>query len=302
MADLKKTREQNKEGAFFVDSSCIDCGTCYWMAPDTFVNKDGQSAVFQQPSSLNEATSALRALYSCPTFSIGHKDKSPLDKEVEASFPFPIGDPKDFIYLTGFHAENSFGATSYFIERKGPEGPKNILVDSPRFFSKMAKKLYDRGGALYQFLTHRDDIADTDRYFKAFSPLGKTKRIIHQDDATKDPLKSYEIILKGFEPYQLDSETVIIPVPGHTRGSCVLLYKNKYLFTGDHLAYSLKLKQLIAFKRACWYDFNIQIESMKKLLDFSFSYILPGHGAPFGTTQEKMKKELEKCIQWMESS
>lgn len=300
MADLKKTRVHNEEGAFFVDTSCIDCGTCYWMAPDTFANRDGQSAVFHQPESSIEKASALRALYSCPTFSIGNTEKSDLDKEIEASFPFPIGDPKDSIYLTGFHAENSFGATSYFIERKELETSKNILVDSPRFFSKMAKKLCDRGGAQYQFLTHRDDIADTDRYFKAFSPLNKTKRIIHQDDATNDSLKSYEIILTGHEPYQLDSETVIIPVPGHTRGSCVLLYKNKYLFTGDHLAYSMKLKHLIAFKGACWYDFSIQIQSMKKLLDFSFSYVLPGHGAPFGTTPEKMKKELEKCIQWME--
>ncbi len=301
MAELKKTRPQNKVGDFFVDTSCIDCGTCYWMAPDTFIHKEGQSAVFHQPDSSNEKSKALRALYSCPTFSIGHTQKSSLDKEVEASFPFPIGDPKDSIYLTGFHAENSFGATSYFIEREGIEGPKNILIDSPRFFSKMAKKLCERGGAYYQFLTHRDDIADTDKYFEAFSAQNEPKRIIHKDDATKDSLKSYEIILTGHEPYQLDSETLIIPVPGHTRGSCVLLYKNKYLFTGDHLAYSMKLQQLVAFKRACWYDFTVQIESMKKLLNFSFSYILPGHGAPFESTPENMKKELEKCIQWMES-
>ena len=301
MAEFKKTRPQNKEGDFFVDTSCIDCGTCYWMAPDTFIHKEGQSAVFHQPDSAHGKSSALRALYSCPTFSIGHTKKSTLDKEVEASFPFPIGDPKDSVYLTGFHAENSFGATSYFIERKGKGSPKNILIDSPRFLSKMAKKLCERGGARYQFLTHRDDVADTDKYFKAFSAQNETKRIIHQDDATKESLKSYEIVLKGNEPYQLDSETLIIPVPGHTRGSCVLLYKNKYLFTGDHLAYSTKLQQLVAFKRACWYDFTTQIESMKKLLNFSFSYVLPGHGAPFESTPENMKKELKKCIQWMES-
>ena len=301
MANLKKARAQNEKGAFFVDDSCIDCGTCYWMAPETFSNKDGQSAVKEQPIDLDQRASALRALYSCPTFSIGHMEKGPLDKEVETSFPFPIGNPEDSIFLTGFHAESSFGATSYFIERGGPENLGNILIDSPRFFSKMVNKLKDKGGAKYQFLTHRDDIADTDLYWKTFSPENKTKRIIHQDDATKKSLQSYEIQLKGHEPYKLDSETLIIPVPGHTRGSCVLLYKNKYLFTGDHLAYSMKLKQLVAFKRACWYDFNIQIESMKKLLDYSFSFVLPGHGAPFESQPEQMKKELEKCIRWMES-
>ena len=299
MADLKKARKQNEKGDFFVDSSCIDCGTCYWMAPETFSNKEGQSAVTQQPKEINTLTSALKALYSCPTFSIGNTNKSSLDKKIKASFPLPIGDPKDSIFLTGFHAESSFGATSYFIERDGLKG--NILIDSPRFFSKMVKRLKDRGGVKYQFLTHRDDIADTDSYWETFFPLYQTKRVIHQDDTTNERQKSYEIQLKGLDPYQLDSETTIIPVPGHTQGSCVLLYKNKYLFTGDHLAYSLKLKQLVAFKRACWYDFKIQIESMKRLLDYSFSFILPGHGAPFQSSPEKMKRELEKCIQWMES-
>ena len=299
MADFKKARKQNAQGAFFVDSSCIDCGTCYWMAPNTFSHEEGQSAVKEQPQELDQMTSALQALYSCPTFSIGNTKKGTLDKEVEASFPTPIGDPKDSVFLTGFHAENSFGATSYFIERNKRQGKGNILIDSPRFFSKMAKKLMDRGGVDYQFLTHQDDIADTDLYWEKFSPLNQTKRIIHYDDITKEPQKSYEIQLKGSEPYQLDSETTIIPVPGHTRGSCVLLYKNKYLFTGDHLAYSLKLKQLIAFKRACWYDFKVQIESMKRLLDFSFSFVLPGHGSPFECPPDKMRGELEKCIKWM---
>ena len=114
-----------------------------------------------------------------------------------------------------------------------------------------------------------------------------------------EDLKSYEILLKGNDSFFLDDDLQIIPVPGHTKGSSVLLYKNKYLFTGDHLAFSRKLQQLIAFKRHCWYDFEKQIQSMEKLLQFQFEYVLPGHGAPFHSTQ--MKKELEKCIDWMKT-
>lgn len=33
----------------FVDETCIDCDTCRWMQGDTFVHKDGKSAVARQP-------------------------------------------------------------------------------------------------------------------------------------------------------------------------------------------------------------------------------------------------------------
>lgn len=32
-----------------MDETCIDCDTCRWMQSDTFVHKDGKSAVVRQP-------------------------------------------------------------------------------------------------------------------------------------------------------------------------------------------------------------------------------------------------------------
>ncbi|MDC0255766.1 MBL fold metallo-hydrolase [Bacteriovoracales bacterium] len=286
VARLSLKREQNKNGPFFVDTSCIECGTCYWMAPNTFKSSEGKSAVYSQPQNSTEEEEALKALFSCPTFSIGSSEK-----KVESYFPFPFGEPEDLVFLTGYHSEKSFGATSYFIQRK--DG--NILIDSPRYLKKMATKLEKKGGLRFQYLTHRDDIGDTDSYWKHF----QTQRIIHQDDATREDLRKYEIQLKGNDSFSLDDDLEIIPVPGHTKGSSVLLFKNKYLFTGDHLAYSKKLQQLIAFKNHCWYNFEEQIKSMEKLLQLQFEYVLPGHGAPFHSKQ--MKKELKKCIDWMKA-
>jgi hypothetical protein len=38
MAKVEKRRLENVEGNFYVDSTCIDCDTCRWVAPNTFIS------------------------------------------------------------------------------------------------------------------------------------------------------------------------------------------------------------------------------------------------------------------------
>jgi hypothetical protein len=45
----------------------LDCLGCRWMAPATFVERGGMSAVWQQPASHEQRVHALQALLSCPT-------------------------------------------------------------------------------------------------------------------------------------------------------------------------------------------------------------------------------------------
>jgi ferredoxin len=71
MAHLSQKRTENMSGDFYVDSTCIDCDTCRWMAPEVFHRDSDQSAVFHQPANPNERLRALQALLSCPTASIG---------------------------------------------------------------------------------------------------------------------------------------------------------------------------------------------------------------------------------------
>jgi len=59
------------------------------------------------------------------------------------------------------------------------------------------------------------------------------------------------------------------------RGHAVLLYRNKFLFTGDHLAWSPNPNSLIAFRSACWYSWTEQTRSMAKILDYDFEWVLP---------------------------
>lgn len=287
MAHLNQRRAQNITGDFYVDSSCIDCDACRWMTPEVFHRADQQSAVYHQPANETERLRALQALLSCPTSSIGTVDKPKEIKDVQQSLPIPIADN---VYHCGYHSENSYGAASYLIQR--PQG--NILIDSPRFTPPLVKRLEAMGGIRYMYLTHQDDVADHHKYRQHF----QCERILHRDDITTDT-RDVEIPLTGSEPYPLDKDLLIIPVPGHTKGHTVLLYKNKFLFTGDHLAWSDQLQQLIAFRRYCFYSWKELIKSMERLTNYSFEWVLPGHGRRYHTDLQTMQDQLNQCLVWM---
>ena len=289
MAHLKDRRPQNVDGDIYVDSSCIDCDTCRWMVPDIFTREDGQSAVSQQPATEADRLAALQAVLSCPTASIGTIAPPTDMKAAQASFPIPIADN---VYHCGYHSEKSYGAASYFIQR--PEG--NILIDSPRFAAPLVKRLEALGGVRYLYLTHRDDVADHQQFHDRFG----CDRLLHRDDVTADTA-AVEIVPEGAAPTELDAAVKIIPVPGHTKGHTVLLYRDRFLFTGDHLAWSVRLHQLYAFHRFCWYSWPQQIESMAKLTAYDFEWVLPGHGRRHHADSATMAQQLQKCVDWMKA-
>ncbi len=287
MAQLKQRRPENQSGNFYVDQSCIDCDTCRWMAPEVFHQAGEQSAVYHQPSNETEQLRAMQALLSCPTASIGTVEKLKDIKTVHQSFPLLI---EDNVYHCGYHSESSYAATSYFIQRE--DG--NILIDSPRFAPPLVKRLEALGGIRYLYLTHQDDVADHQKFHDHFG----CDRILHTDDITAET-QSVEIQLSGFEEVALAPDVLIIPVPGHSKGHTVLLYNHKFLFTGDHLAWSDSLNQLYAFRRYCWYSWSDQINSMKKLTNYSFEWVLPGHGHRHHTDSITMQKQMQECVNWM---
>lgn len=289
MATLTQRRPQNIEGNFYVDRTCIDCDTCRWMAPETFHRADEQSAVYHQPTSDVERLKAMQALLSCPTASIGTLEKPRDIKDVQQSIPIPIADN---IYHCGYHAENSYGAASYLIRRE--DG--NILVDSPRFTPPLVKRLEELGGVRYLYLTHRDDVADHRKFHDRFG----CDRLLHADDITADT-QDVEIPLSGTEPIPFAPDVEIIPVPGHSKGHTVLLYAQKFLFSGDHLAWSAYFSHLHAFHRYCWYSWDEQIRSMERLANYSFEWVLPGHGRRYHSDRATMQQQMQQCVEWMKS-
>jgi glyoxylase-like metal-dependent hydrolase (beta-lactamase superfamily II)/ferredoxin len=265
VARVAQRLPENAPGAFFVDDSCIDCDACRQIAPATFARSRrlGQSIVAAQPASVAAETRARMAVVACPTASIGSSPKRPVGDAV-AAFPERI---EDEVYYCGWHAEASYGAASYLIVR--PRG--NVLVDSPRAARPLFERLDALGGVRTMVLTHRDDVADHAAFARRFG----CERIMHAADAGRLPV---ERRLTGADPIVLDDELTVVPVPGHTRGSIALLYRDKFLFTGDHLWWDEDDERLDMGRDVCWYDWPEQLRSLEKLRAYRFEWVLPGHG------------------------
>ena len=286
MANTKRAYSDNVSGDFFVDETCIDCDMCRQIAPSVFQEASDYSFVYHQPETPAEQNRAAMALVACPTGSIGARRKLDLNAAF-AAYPELV---EDNVYFCGYASPNSYGAASYLIVR--PEG--NVLVDSPRFAKNLVRRLEDLGGISLMFMSHRDDVADHDKFKEHFG----CRRIIHRADARG---VEAEQLLEGHETIALDKDLLAIPVPGHTRGHVVLLYRDKFLFTGDHLAWSDERRGLHAFRSVAWYSWREQTQSMKRLLDLRFEWVLPGHGRRGHQPANVMHKKLKECIDWMET-
>lgn len=284
MASLKKCLKSNVNGDFYVDSSCIDCDTCNWVAPACFAGAGNASVVYCQPTTAAERYRAELALVACPVGAIGTRERHDLSAAREG-FPELIDGN---IHHCGYHAASSYGATSYLIVRPGG----NILVDSPRFAGPLVRRIEALGGIKTMFLTHRDDVADHRKFRDHFGCV----RILHRNDVTRDTAE-VEIKLEGDGPIAFDPEVTLIPTPGHTAGSTSMLYQNRFLFTGDHVWWSPERQRINASCEVCWYDWELQQRSFARLLEHRFEWLLPGHGQRCHFSEARMRAELQRTLE-----
>ncbi len=282
MAEVSKRLPENVPGDFFVDSTCIDCDTCRQIAPATFGETGDSSFVQLQPRSEAERRAACRALVACPTASIGAVDKSGVAAAVR-EFPFEL---ESRLYYCGFNSRKSFGGNSYFLEH--PSG--NWLIDSPRFVEHLARAFETMGGIRYIFLTHRDDVADAGLYAARFG----AERVIHRLELSAQP--DAERVIEGFDPLDLAPGFLAVPTPGHTPGHCVLLAEGRYMFTGDHIWWSRHRGRLHASRDVCWYSWAEQMKSVRKLSDYPFEWILPGHGERVHFSRHEAPIQMERLM------
>ena len=285
VADIRKLLPQNADGEFFVDSTCVNCDTCRQLAPATFGDTGDYAYVRAQPATVEERRNALRALLCCPEGSIG--TRGPNDaREVMADFPLELDDG---VYYCGFNSPKSFGGNSYFVRH--PDG--NWLIDSPKYLPRLVQRFEEMGGVRYIFLTHRDDVAEAALYAERFGG----RRIIHRADLDAQP--DAEVVVEGDAPTRVQADFLVIPTPGHTEGHCVLLHRDRYLFTGDHLWWDRQAKRLGASQDVCWYSWDEQRKSMANLLGYTFEWVLPGHGQRMRLPADEMARHLAALAQRM---
>lgn len=283
----------NADGDLYVDASCIDCAVCRVTAPATFARSErrGQSLVVRQPVGDAERLRAAMALVACPTASIGSRSKREVDvAAAAAAFPDPLHElaPDAAVYACGYAAESSYGAQSWLVVR--PSG--NVLVDSPRAAAPLFDRIEALGGVRWMFLTHRDDVADHAKIARRF---GAT-RVMHEADVGPGT-EDVERVVRGSEPARLADDLLVVPVPGHTRGSAALLLADTVLFTGDHLFATEDGAELYASRAVCWYSWTAQVRSLERLLDLEFRAVLPGHeGRMIRATRAAMRDKVKAAI------
>lgn len=282
VARVDQRHPGNAQGAWFVDTRCIDCGTCRELAPELFAVVADQSVVSDQPHSDGGERRAWLAAEACPTASIGRVPRGPKPRGL---FPLHVDGP---VFDLGHTAESSFGATSYLVER--PSG--NLLVDAPRFVRPLVDAVDQRGGVASVLLTHRDDVADAHRWAERFG----ARVWIHRDDGAAAPFATD--LIEGRERQEVEPGVVAVPVPGHTKGSVVYVVDRTWAFAGDSLAWDYDAGDLIAFRYACWYSWTEQLRSLARLAeDAEFTWVLPGHGARIGLDRGEAHRRLRALVE-----
>ena len=227
---------------------------------------------------------AWRARLLCPTASVRTNAD---EKMPDGVFPELM---TRNIYRLGYNAASSYGAHSFLVQRERG----NIMIDASRWTLPVTELIESWGGLSGILLTHRDDIADAERYAKQF----RANVWIHRWDRVRAPFA--DRILEGREPIALADDLVAIPVPGHTKGSVAYLYDRRFLFTGDSLAWNFETDDLTAWRDFCWYSWAEQIQSLARLLDCPFEWVLAGHGGSKGLPLADMNRRLANLIQRME--
>jgi glyoxylase-like metal-dependent hydrolase (beta-lactamase superfamily II) len=284
---MARTQDRHPAGApgdWFVDTRCIDCDASRQMAPGLIVRNpgDGVSVFARQPATPEEVEMAWRAAAVCPTRSVGHVSLRRPDVPV---VPHDLGDG---VYRLGHNARSSFGAHSYLVRRAGG----NLMVDSPRWTREVVDPVGEIGGVAHILLSHRDDVADADRYAEHFG----ARVWIHAADDDVAPYATD--LIEGTGAVTIAGDVEAFPVPGHTRGSVLYLVDDRLLFSGDSLSWNSARAQLHAFRNACWYSWPEQTAALERFAEsgLRFDRLFCGHGWSHDADAEVFQERLVDLV------
>ena len=270
MARLDARHPAGAPGPWFVDDRCIDCDAARHVAPGLIERNagDGVSYFVRQPETDAEIDMAWRAVLVCPTRSVGHEIERRPPRRV---FPQPLGDD---VYRLGHNSRDSFGAHSYLAVRAGrarrkphdrcaPLDPGGRRCRSPRWEVSS---------------TFSSPIVMTWPTPNVMPDTFGARVWIHTDDVSAAPYATD--LLTGADPTEIVPGVIAFPVPGHTKGSVLYHVDGHLLFSGDSLAWNPRAGELMAFRRACWYSWEAQTESLRRFSasGLSFDRLFCGHG------------------------
>ncbi|XXY46214.1 MBL fold metallo-hydrolase [Sorangium sp. So ce269] len=282
------------------------------------------TGVLRHPRSQADLEAARAAVAACPVHAL--RLRPPAERARPAG---ALGPPfrtwprriEDDVWALGHPSDKNISATVYFIERPGG----GVLVDLPRPTEAIFRFLEEHGGVRWIFITHRDHAHHHAEFAARFPGC---RRVLGAADVNlrgseyQEATGDVEIQLRDRpEPMTLEgapladgelagAELAVLSQPGHTAGSMCLLYRGRFLFTGDHLAYSRRLGHITAFRLQCWDDWERQTRSVRRLAALAeaghlrFTWLLPGHGEWHRLEGDGSARataaELQRTVAWME--
>src|SRR6202167_3907246 len=155
----------------------------------------------RQPASPNEEMALWRATLACPTRSIGSDSGRHPPPGVFRLHVAPG------LILCGHNDLRSFGAHAWLV----PQARDPFLVDAPHWNRALVRAIEDAGGIDHVLLTHRDDIADAQRYAEHFD----ARVWIHAADRDAAPFAT--AIITTTDEAVIFPGLVAFAAPGHTR-------------------------------------------------------------------------------------
>ena len=287
MARLQDRHPAGAAGEWFVDTRCIDCDAARQVAAGLIVRNpgDGVSVFSRQPETPEEIEMAWRAAMVCPTRSVGHVT---LRRPASPVFPHDLGDG---VWRLGHNSRSSFGAHSYLVGR----ADGNLMIDAPRWTRDVVGPVEELGGIAHILLSHRDDVADADRFAEHFG----ARVWIHADDRDAAPYATD--LIDGTLAMPVAGAVVAFPVPGHTLGSVLYLVDDHLLFSGDSLSWDPRRERLHAFRQACWYSWPEQTKALGRFAssDLRFDRLFCGHGWSHDLDAEAFHAHLLELVTLM---
>ena len=258
-----QSHPSNAPGPWFVDTRCIRCDSARNWAPGLIgMDAAGRSFVTGQPTGEEEQAALWRAAAACPTKSIGNRDQL---REPVGVFPHQM---TDGVFALGNNALSSFAAHSFLVTR--PDG--NLMIDSPRFSRTLAEGVDALGGIAHVLLSHRDDVADADRWAERYG----ARVWIGEADADEAPYATDVTV--GDRVTVVSPGVVSIPAPGHTRGHVLYHVDDRCLFTGDTLHWNHRRGEFDVFPKQTFFSWAVLADTMDLIATLSVEWVFAGHG------------------------
>ncbi len=276
-----KAHPHNAAGPWYVDDRCIRCDAARNWAPGLIdADAAGRSYVARQPIDSGQESAAQeaamwRAAAACPTKSIGNRR---IPAEPPGVFPYRLADG---VIALGNNALSSFGAHSFLLQRPN----SNLMIDSPRYNRPLAESVDSLGGIAHILLSHRDDVADADRWAERYG----ARVWIGEADSDAAP---YATDVTGDTIAVISPGVLSIPAPGHTKGHVVYHIDDKFLFTGDTLHWNHRRGELDVFPKQTFFSWATLADTMDKLASLPVEWIFPGHGMWHHIGKPEWKRQM----------